>query len=406
MAGPQGAFWANKWRIPGTTWTLRGHSRALERTGFWIAEAQVCLDCGVDLPSPETPAPRVLLVTHSHIDHANALPMMFRHDRPEAAGPMHVFTPREVAGRMCQYAQLSWAMKADWGAPLAERYAAPTADMLAAMASAATGDTVADASGGSRFRVWRPVDTTSSAGPSPPEGVPVVVGRKAASGVGTKIIIHAVKCFHTVSTAGYVLSERRNKLRPDLMVEGDKKATGAAVKAAKARGETTTVESDVRRLAFLCDTTTEVLEADAETAALIASCPVVMIECTYLGADMDAEAAKRGHIGWLGYRGLSDYVRRSPDDQTWVLIHFSLRYSDNDILEFFSDTASCGDAFTRSPPADDAKRPPRVVLWLDSGVVELWVAPRGEATAGGDSAAGGAGGTGQGEVGAACSDSK
>ena len=61
---------------------------------------------------------------------------------------------------------------------------------------------------------------------------------------------------------------------------------------------------------------------------------------------------------------------------TWVLVHFSLRYSDDGIGAFFSDGGEGGLVYSRSAEAGEAceePRPPDIVLWLDTGVRELWV---------------------------------
>jgi phosphoribosyl 1,2-cyclic phosphodiesterase len=59
-------------------WKLSGHSRALERTGFLLTGGgiRIVLDAGIDIP--DFSPPDLILLTHSHIDHCNALPMLYR----------------------------------------------------------------------------------------------------------------------------------------------------------------------------------------------------------------------------------------------------------------------------------------------------------------------------------------
>ena len=79
---PQHEYFRARWRIPRTEWTLQGHSKAMERTGFVIPEIGVVLDAGVDLPIQSSLAgrgPHAILVTHGHIDHMSALPMLGLH---------------------------------------------------------------------------------------------------------------------------------------------------------------------------------------------------------------------------------------------------------------------------------------------------------------------------------------
>lgn len=40
------AHWNQKWRLPGTQWTMTGYSRAAYRTGFYIPELDIMLDAG------------------------------------------------------------------------------------------------------------------------------------------------------------------------------------------------------------------------------------------------------------------------------------------------------------------------------------------------------------------------
>jgi hypothetical protein len=54
-----------------------------------------------------------------------------------------------------------------------------------------------------------------------------------------------------------------------------------------------------------------------------------------------------------------------------LLFHFSLRYKDADIVTFFTTPAECGMTLSRAPPPG-SKAPPLIMLWLDSGVVQLW----------------------------------
>ena len=64
----------------------------------------------------------------------------------------------------------------------------------------------------------------------------MVIPLKMNQGGRDVIEVHVLKCFHSVPTCGYLLAERRKRVRPDLVLE-DKKATEENVKAAKRRGE-------------------------------------------------------------------------------------------------------------------------------------------------------------------------
>lgn len=63
------SVWNHSWSIPGTNFTLKGHSRAAEKTGFIIPEIGLFLDAGQQTYFE----PKVILITHSHSDHSFAV---------------------------------------------------------------------------------------------------------------------------------------------------------------------------------------------------------------------------------------------------------------------------------------------------------------------------------------------
>ena len=92
----------------------------------------------------------------------------------------------------------------------------------------------------------------------------------------------------------------------------------------------------------------------AAQQVLIYAWSTVMVECSFIGAasmseaEADLEAIKRGHAAWSQLR---PYVLKHPEC-TFVLAHFSNRYTDDQIVEHFGEQ----------------EFPPNVILWLDSGI--------------------------------------
>jgi len=242
--------------------------------------------------------------------------------------------------------------------------------------------------------------------------------------------VHTLELFHGHCTSvGYALFQEKEKkiIRRDL--------TGANmemnIKNAKKRGENIYEKEYVEeepRLAFLLDTTGKALDPEVPTAKFALQCPTVIAECTYLGAEMKSEAKKRNHIYWPELRPLVLQSARqnaatraraeaakgeneskntgpvetsaesaSPVLQsgaraeaaegekeiknagsaienkvvTWVLVHFSLRYSDDDIK-------NAGSAIENKMPLllPRAGKNPRNPRQTSRNAQEIWLDPR------------------------------
>mmetsp|Transcript_7838 Transcript_7838/g.11456 ORF Transcript_7838/g.11456 Transcript_7838/m.11456 type:complete len:374 (-) Transcript_7838:4-1125(-) len=359
---PQYSFFQASYQIPGTNWTITGHSRALERTGFWIPELRVVLDAGIDLPTGSGARPLAVMVTHGHIDHCNALPMLLRHQEKSSDPPVEIFCPGNIIHRLRSYVQMSWAVRVNIEDTLPDAYSAPPESDRRPQA----GDVL---DGDLPYRRWRACEAGTRAD--------IVVGKKMKS----SLVVYGLQLFHgRCSSVGYLLSEPAQtckKVRPGL-VGANKKETGDNVRAARSRGEDfqITVQIPERpRFAFCLDTMIEVLvDAESQTACQVLECPVIMIECTYLEQAMREEARKRGHISWselLPFVATSVRKRKATHgdfSQTWMLVHFSLRYTDEHIANFFHDLDQCKLLLEQK-----SERPPDLVLWLDTGPRELWV---------------------------------
>lgn len=365
---PQYGYFRASYSIPGTDWQITGHSRSMERTGFWIPQLSVVLDAGVDLPPGAGCLPKAILVTHGHSDHCHALPMLMRHCTSEDS-PTSVLAPAPIIHRLRSFVQLSFAVKVDIEDELPIEYAPPH-------------DSESSPEPGSILRpegdllcraIWRPCDATTS--------MTLGVGKKAK----TPLAVQCLQLFHRrCSTVGYRLavpSQIVKKVRPDL-VGSTKQETGQNVQAARARGEAfqiQVVEPEQPKFAFVLDTQIEALmEDESSTAAQILECPVVMIECTYLEESFLQEARKRAHVCWCELLPfVAQSVQRRKEEgvfKTWILVHFSLRYLDPQIVEFFETEEASRITLEQAPTTEEGQqRPADVVLWLDDGPKELFI---------------------------------
>lgn len=146
-------------------------------------------------------------------------------------------------------------------------------------------------------------------------------------------------CDHTVPCVGYVFSNTIQKLRPELA-----SLSGQEIQARRKAGEAVTAPQTTAMFAFLGDTTAATLAADPPW--LREGIPVVITECSFLYDEHKPQADKTKHTAWSD---LEKVVRRWPPT-TFVLMHFSLRYTDAMVVDFFRSM-------------DDP--PGNIVVWAD-----------------------------------------
>jgi ribonuclease Z len=268
------------WTIPGTTATLTGYSRANDKTFFHIPELRCSLDAGLC----EGRQVDTVLLTHTHHDHAKDLDFL-----ASRAGT-DVYLPAASV-------------------PYAESFLRASAELNHGAAYDP------DRAGGHRLHGVR-------------QGDEFTFGRQAHR-------VRVVECEHKVPCVGYAVSETRKallaeyeELRRALVREGRGGEFGRIM--AQKRREGIPVEQDVHRplFAFLGDTHTDVFGRNP----WLFTYPVVITECTFLH-DSELERADRvGHTVWSRLRPV---VEAHPET-LFVLTHFSLRHSDQEVLDFFA----------------------------------------------------------------------
>ncbi|MGP3684271.1 MBL fold metallo-hydrolase [Streptomyces sp. IBSNAI002] len=280
------------WRIPGTELTLTGYSRANDKTFFHIPELRCALDAGL----AEGRQPETVFLTHTHHDHAKDLDYLAA--RP-AGVDIHLPAP---------------------AVPYVERHLRASAELNHGTAydpALAANCRLHGVRGGDEF----------------------AFGRRGHH-------VRVVECAHKVPCVGYAFSERRRELLPEyeelrcsLAAEGRGGAEFGRILAQR-RKEGAAVEHEVLKplFAFLGDTHVSVFEDNPWLFAY----PVVITECTYLD---DAELDRADRVGHTVWSRLRPVVEAHPQT-LFVLTHFSLRHSDQDVLDFFGDA-----------------RPDNVLLW-------------------------------------------
>mmetsp|Transcript_794 Transcript_794/g.1324 ORF Transcript_794/g.1324 Transcript_794/m.1324 type:complete len:291 (-) Transcript_794:167-1039(-) len=269
------AHWNQRWTIPGTQWTLTGFSRAAYRTGFYIPELDIMLDAGPQNYNK----PSNIFITHTHGDHIASLPFTLIGDE----NGDHVFNIHAPA-------QAEVYLR---------KYISSLFEVNALMSEEEMGT-----------KDWymyhgysEPTTFRTNLNKSPFE-------------------ITVVLCDHGVPTISYCFSLVKNKLKEEY-----KDTPGREIGVLRKQGVEVTKEVVVKSFAFICDTAISVLESYPD----IVSYPYVIIECTFLYPEERENATTTKHIHW---EELKPYVVANPQT-VFVLIHFSLRYKDDEILEFF-----------------------------------------------------------------------
>ncbi|KAF4781046.1 hypothetical protein HER10_EVM0006409 [Colletotrichum scovillei] len=119
---------------------------------------------------------------------------------------------------------------------------------------------------------------------------------------------------------------------------------GPELKSLRQSGVELTAPVTTPVFAFLGDTTASTLAAEPEW--LSQGIPVVITECSFLYDEHDAQAEKTKHTKW---KDLDKVVRKWPKT-TFILTHFSMRYSNKDVVAFFNGL--------EDPPKN-------IVVWAD-----------------------------------------
>jgi len=273
-------YWNSpEWKIPGTQWEITGYSRACYRTGFYIKSLDLMIDAGPQ----RSPSPKTILITHCHGDHIASIPFTLI-GKNEEQGLPNIFVPEKVQKHLNDY--------------------------ILSMFSANYGQTV-----NYELVKWWPVKDNKSES---------FRNYRAGSSRSINITIDTFPCYHDVPTVCYGISSISKILKKEYeYLKGNNKELGLLVKS----GNIITEEITEPKIIFIWDTTIEIF-----TEKRILNYPIIMIECTFLYADDLEQSKKKKHIHWLDLR---PFVINNPDI-LFVLVHFSLRYKIQEIIDFFN----------------------------------------------------------------------
>ncbi|OWZ05431.1 Nuclear ribonuclease Z [Phytophthora megakarya] len=146
--------------------------------------------------------------------------------------------------------------------------------------------------------------------------------------VSSKYMVRAVPTKHRVPSLGYILYEKKNRLKPEY-----KQLSGQELGALKRAGQEITSAELSPEIAYTGDTTIEAftVAADDERTKDLLQVKVLITEATYVDSKMTIhDAVARGHMH-LDQLSMHEHLFQHVN--TLVLVHFSARYSAEELAE-------------------------------------------------------------------------
>jgi len=277
-------------RWTGPSFSVVGIGKSADASAYYLPELGVVFDAGLAVKSL---VPKTVFVSHGHRDHVQALPALARRvTYAKKENDVVVVAPKAIESLVRNFihaeAQLNFGR-------------------------AQTPDETDRALGALNLVAVEPGDSfllPKHAHVGPPLGVDVYRARHKDG----------------VPALSYGLYHARRKLKPEF----------ADVKPAELklldRDAVTHLVKDYL-IFYSGDTRAELL---AEEPDVLANYKFIIHECTFVGTDLpalDAQCAATGHSHYLR---LHPFILAHPDT-TFILAHFSTRYSRADVLDFFYD---------------------------------------------------------------------
>lgn len=302
-----------EWRFPKPHGhlVLTGRSRAAWHTSFIIPQLGLLLDAGLCVNNQR---PKTIFLTHGHADHT-LLAFAF----VQTAAPPDIYCPAEMQ-RVFDHHILATATMDLGGLVEPEAGAGAGArDEDEAEDEDEARDEDEDESGASHAHSQGKPRTHFTHGVQP--GDTITLGRQRGQRGITATVF---RCDHTVPCVGYVFRSLSHRLKPRYESLG-----GAQLRDLRQSGVALTEPHSTPIFAFLGDTTASTLAS--EPSWLREGIPVVITECSFLYDEHSQQADKTKHTKW---RDLEPIIRKWPRT-TFVLTHFSMRYSDRQVCDFF-----------------------------------------------------------------------
>ena len=247
--------------------TIEGYSRAAVQTCWRVNELKLLFDAGIqpwDFMGTST-----MFITHSHLDHIAALPAYVSRRRMMKMDPPVIYLPDS-------------AVDAAW-------------DML---------------------QTFRRLDR----GAMPCELIGLLPGDETE--IGREYIVTALPTQHTIESLGFVVHQRRHKLKPEFT-----ELSGPQIRDLRLAGTEVTQEFRVPIVAYTGDTAPKGLDNNP----VFYDAQVLITELTFVAPEHRKEKIhKHGHMH------VDDFAQRADRFQNQLVIagHLSTRYNAGQVKRF------------------------------------------------------------------------
>ncbi|QDV63902.1 MBL fold metallo-hydrolase [Crateriforma conspicua] len=244
--------------------TIEGYSRAAVQTCWRVNELKLLFDVGVqpwDFMGTST-----MFISHAHLDHIAALPAYVSRRRMMKMDPPIIYLPDSAVDP-------AWKMLQD-------------------------------------FR-------TLDRGAMPCELVGLLGGDETE--IGREYLVEAVETRHTIDSLGFVVYQRRHKLKPDYT-----DLSGEQIRDLRMSGTEVTAETRVPVFAYTGDTNPKGLDQNPQ----FYDARILISEMTFVAPEHRKEKIhKHGHMHVDDYRDRSDKFK----NELVIAGHLSTRYNESQV---------------------------------------------------------------------------
>ncbi|KAJ6265036.1 hypothetical protein Dda_1191 [Drechslerella dactyloides] len=338
-----------QWRLPKPFHhhQLIGCSRAAWHTSFLVPSLNLVLDAGLIIDNSR---PQNVFITHGHSDHSyHVLTYCRRIAVPD------IYVPAQTAKFLDDYIMSGKCLNLGVACKSYHNFDADGNKLPDTSLPRIDGDEDGDGNAADtddegegesegEGHVLMPTHNIIPVNPDSPTTYPLKTN--------PSVLVSILPRHHTVPSVGFLFTQTSNRLKPAYRT-----LPGQQIKQLRETGVEITYLHHSPILAFLGDGDHTSLLDDPEWLVGneekgISHCPVVITECSFLVERHRRQAHKTRHTLWAN---LEPLVRRHPRT-TWVLIHFSKRYSASEIVAFFEALADREEGC-----------PPNIVVWVDAG---------------------------------------